>query len=399
MTAKNWAISIGVDRYQLKSLPPLKYAKKDARSISNFFKEDAKFNEVLLFTEDSPSFQDELTIPYRTPILRFFEKEFRDPFLSKNDSLWLFFSGHGIRYAGKDYLLPADGDPELAEHTGIDLDYISQKLNCSGAGYKFLIVDSCRIEGRKGEGFGNSEHEGITTIFSCQPYESSWEIGEPIAQGAFTHTLLKIFRNQINKNNLTLKQVEKDLQQQTIVLNRKYGKPLQTPHIRCESVIRAGLSLFPPSLGQSKLHVSKSSNKRRKTPQKPSLKRKKGSIEVLELKKNALDAEAAGQFKLAKDLWGQLFLACPAEQDSYIKAIERIAERSASSDVLLSAAKSHNKQKDGKNKTTVLASQSNDEMDLKALEAYIDNLGILDRHSFNFESISLDINGRNIERR
>lgn len=248
MAARNWAISIGINEYKFTSLKPLKYAKQDAAEFSKFFKDEAKFNEVYLFTEDSPSVRGEFTQPYRSPLIRFFEKQFYNPFLDKNDSLWLFFSGHGIRHAGKDYILPADGDKELVEHTGIELDYISQKLNCSGAGYKFLIVDCCRTDGRKGQGFGDSACEGITKIFSCKPYESSWEIGEPIFQGAFTHTLLKIFRSQINEKYLTTVQVERNLQRETIALNKKYNKEIQTPHIVCESSGRSSLPLFPPSL-------------------------------------------------------------------------------------------------------------------------------------------------------
>lgn len=325
--AKNWAISIGINGYKFTSLYPLKYAKQDAALIENFFRNDVGFDQVWLFSDDSPEIRGESTHPYRTPLLRFFRNQFKDPFMDKEDSLWLFFSGHGIRYADRDYLLPIDGDPEAPEDTAISLNYISERVSRSGAGNVVLILDACRIEGRKGKGFGDNLYEGITTIFSCRPYESSWEIGEPISQGAFTYVLVENLRRQLNGSYLTVEQTEQDLQQKLPILNQKYGKPSQTPHIKCDFSGKANQYLFPDSVLSKKLAQkteSSQGNRKRSATQHKSAKN------VLLLKSDAFKAEEIGQFEAAKQLWFQIVVNFPSEREAAIKSIDRIAMRLAS---------------------------------------------------------------------
>ncbi len=57
---RNWAIAIGINNYD--SLQPLKYAQRDAEAMEAWFKQEASFDQVFLFTEDSPD------IPANPPI-------------------------------------------------------------------------------------------------------------------------------------------------------------------------------------------------------------------------------------------------------------------------------------------------------------------------------------------
>ena len=98
-----------------------------------------------------------------------------------------------------------------------------------------MIVDACRIEGRKGIASESPAYSGITTIFSCKPNEASWEISEPISQGAFTYVLLKSLKQQVSGSSLTIADTEEFLQKELALINSRYSKPRQTPHIRCES--------------------------------------------------------------------------------------------------------------------------------------------------------------------
>ncbi|MGK7874666.1 MAG: hypothetical protein AB4426_15585 [Xenococcaceae cyanobacterium] len=50
--AKNWAIAVGINRYS--NLSHLKYAKGDAEAIRDWCQLEAGFEQVFLFTEDSP---------------------------------------------------------------------------------------------------------------------------------------------------------------------------------------------------------------------------------------------------------------------------------------------------------------------------------------------------------
>lgn len=326
---QNYGISIGINGYAFSSfLQPLKYAKKDADLFASFYKEDAGFDEVWIFSDDSRKIFGESTTPYRTNLLRFFRNQFDRSFLSKEDSLWLFFSGHGIQHGGIDYVLPIDGDPEDPRETGISLDWIVERTRRSGAGEIVLIVDICRIEGRKGPALKSASYEGITTIFSCKPTESSWEIDEPVCQGAFTHVLVENLRKQINDKLSSVQETEAALQKEILSLNRKYGKLRQTPHIRCEYAEKAISSLFSPSfIKEKKLRTNDEFVTIKATDRRRFL-REKGHINVHLLKKAALEAEEAQKLDVAKDLWEEILKADVLEQSSYIEAITRIAETS-----------------------------------------------------------------------
>lgn len=66
---RNWAIVVGINHYEnLRSpqgLPKasLNFAKRDAAVMATWFQQEAKFEQVFLFTDDSPP------IPTNPPIL------------------------------------------------------------------------------------------------------------------------------------------------------------------------------------------------------------------------------------------------------------------------------------------------------------------------------------------
>ncbi|NEQ33921.1 MAG: caspase family protein, partial [Leptolyngbya sp. SIO4C5] len=49
---KNWAICIGINDYD--NLKPLKYAKRDAEAVRDFFLQDIHFEQVYFFSHDAP---------------------------------------------------------------------------------------------------------------------------------------------------------------------------------------------------------------------------------------------------------------------------------------------------------------------------------------------------------
>lgn len=256
--AKNLAIVIGINNYRDEVLQTLKYAKRDAELICEFLNNQAGFTEVCLFSEDSLKFKGCSTRPFRTSLRKFLREQFEDSFLEKEDHLWFFFSGHGIRYEDKDYLLPEDGDPNDPVDSAIPLNWVTERLSRSGSGNIVLILDACRNEvGRKGgSGFGEEMQEGVTTIFSCKPKESSWEIDDPIGQGAFTHILLETFLSQTLENCLTTYQTERRLQQRVFELNQQHKKTRQTPHIQISQIAKAQQILLPHLLSQKLSEVA-----------------------------------------------------------------------------------------------------------------------------------------------
>ena len=252
---KNYAVSIGINKYKFER--HLKYARSDAQSFATFFKKEAKFDNIQSFLDDLPDYSSGSSAPYRTDLRMFFRQKFERPFLAKDDGLWLFFSGHGSQHEGVDYILPIDGDPGDPENTGISLNWIAERLRRSGSEKIVLIIDACRTEGRKGSELDSPLYNGITTIFSCKPNESSWEISEPIFQGAFTYVLLESLKQQVSGNFLTIADTEELLQKKISFINSKYNKPRQTPHIRCESAVSSNSFLFPDSFLRSKSILKK----------------------------------------------------------------------------------------------------------------------------------------------
>lgn len=251
---RNLAIVIGINNYQYQLLPSLKYAKHDAEAVKLFLLNEADFDEVCLFADDSPEYDGYSTFPSRMLIRRFLRKRFemRD-FLGQEDSLWFFFSGHGIRYANRDYLMPADGDPEDPPETAIPLHWISEQLTRSGAGNVVMVLDACRLEGGKGSSdFGVDISKGITTIFSCRADEASWEIDEPISQGAFTYVFLNSLRLQLQEGSWSLLELEQYLQHSLRRVINQHHKTPQTPHIRCDSGSHVNKGVLTHSIKQAK---------------------------------------------------------------------------------------------------------------------------------------------------
>jgi uncharacterized caspase-like protein len=147
--AKNLAIAIGVNHYDY--LQPLNYAKRDAQLMQEFLRNEAGFNQIFFFSDDSPDVGGKSTRPTRTNLLRILRQLFETPFMGAGDNFWFFFSGHGIRHAGRDYLMPSDGDPEDIENTAISINLVTERLRRCGADNVVLILDACRSLGTRAE--------------------------------------------------------------------------------------------------------------------------------------------------------------------------------------------------------------------------------------------------------
>ena len=243
--SKKWAIVIGINQYDF--LKKLNYAQQDAEEVKKFLQHEVGFERIYLFTDSSPSIGGKTTRPSFANLLRVVRDVFDRPFMNGDDQFWFFFSGHGIRHNGRDYLMPSDGDPESPERTAISINELVECLDRCGAGTSILILDACRNDGQKGLGFGESYSEtsfnrtvddgGVITFFSCKPSEASWEISE-LQRGAFTYSLLNIFRSQVEKA-FSIYEIERELQNDLYELCRRYHKQLQTPHIRVSSSSQA----------------------------------------------------------------------------------------------------------------------------------------------------------------
>jgi formylglycine-generating enzyme required for sulfatase activity/uncharacterized caspase-like protein len=295
---KNWAISIGINQYD--NLQSLNFAKRDAEAMAAWFREEAQFDQVFLFTQDSPPIPANPPIPTQPTygrVRRFLQAQFEQPLLKPEDNLWFFFAGHGMRHADKDYLMLADSDPGDIEHTAISVEYITERLRRSHADNVVLLLDACREEGsRSGLGQGRNNYQGVITFYSCAANQKSWEIAE-LQHGSFTHTLLTGLRLHGEANCATVERLDRYLNSSVPQLNTRYQKPIQNPYLKAEPPYKMYYILLEQSATMR---------------------------DVESLKLQASLSENAGNFELAKQIWIRVLGVSRADLDA-VSALERIA--------------------------------------------------------------------------
>jgi uncharacterized caspase-like protein len=296
--AKNWAIVVGINQYEF--LQPLQYAQRDAQLMEQFLRAEAGFERIFFFSDNSLEIAGKSTRPFRANLLRVFREVFETPFLSNGDSFWFFFSGHGVRHADRDYLMPLDGDPRDIENTAISINYIAERLRRCGADNVLIMLDACRNSGAKtGTGIGEQTAEkarqtGVISVFSCSPSEYSYEI-EALQQGAFTCALLEGLG--IQGQCSTVERLNQYLEHRVPALNRQYQKPKQTPYIIAEPVTRSHLILIPR-------HVT--------------------LADIATLKNDAYQAEVNQDFSLAEQLWIRVLAATSGQDMEAVEALQRM---------------------------------------------------------------------------
>ena len=305
--SKNWAISIGINQYD--NLQALNFAKRDAEAMAAWFREEAKFDQVFLFTADSPPIPANTPIPTQPiygRVRRFLQAQFEQPLLEPGDNLWFFFAGHGMRHADKDYLMLADSDPGDIEHTAISVEYITERLRRSRADNVVLLLDACREESsRSGLGIGEEKHQGVITFYSCAANQKSWEIAE-LRHGSFTHTLLTGLRLHGEANCATVERLDRYLNSAVPQLNTRYQKEIQNPYLKAEPPYKMYYILLEQSATMR---------------------------DVESLKLQASLSENSGNFELAEQIWIRVLGVSRADLDA-ISAIKRIAIKKNNSTLL-----------------------------------------------------------------
>ncbi|NJP11324.1 MAG: hypothetical protein HC866_19120 [Leptolyngbyaceae cyanobacterium RU_5_1] len=250
--ASNWAIAVGISQYALmESLP---YAKQDAAAVRDFLTKDAKFDQVYYFADDSSEVVFEgvtiSTQPDFANLKHFLQVRFAIPFLKPEDTLWFFFSGHGLHYGNRDYLIPYDADPENAESTAIAIDDVAECLKRSGTNNIVLVLDACHTEEQKfGQGFG-TDPGGVITLFASDFNQTSQAI-ESLKHGSFTYVFLEGLRLLGEFRNATLEHLHLYVRDRLPKLNRQFSKLSQLPRAHADSSL-ASSSISLPQVASSK---------------------------------------------------------------------------------------------------------------------------------------------------
>jgi hypothetical protein len=196
-----FVVVIGVNEYDDKKVPALRFAEQDARSVYGFFATDRKSPTIrervhLLLGKDAT----------RQGILRAIREDLITQATRPDDLAILYFAGHGFQDADDTYLAGADAQLASLPETAISGATIAEYWKKILAGRKVFLVDACHsggIEGVRGIG-GVVRAPAATeadrdrtslTIAATGPSELSTE--DPnLGQGVFTLALLKGLRGE-----------------------------------------------------------------------------------------------------------------------------------------------------------------------------------------------------------
>ena len=300
--ARNYAVIVGINDYD--EISPLKYAKSDAEKMRDFFMQDLSVsnNDLYFFTDDSPrNGQGRKTQPTYGTLKSFLGDRFANPFLSTGDTLWFYFSGHGMPCEGRDYLLPSDGNPRSIPDLAIPIGDVTERLRRSGADNVVMLIDACRSDGAKnaGMGIGEEKQQGVITFFSCSPSQVSYEIDE-IGQGAFTNVLLEALRIQGEGNCATVERFANYLKARVPQLTKRFKNYAQTPYVEIKPETKLHYILLPKFANLTDIAL---------------------------LREDALHAEIEGNFALAFQLWMRVNVASGGTDIKAINALIRIGNK------------------------------------------------------------------------
>ena len=144
VSAKRWALVIGVDKYQDPQISPLKGSDNDARLIADALVRYAGFprDQVILLSTDQPAERQ----PTRVNILRRLSN--LNTAVPKDGLLLVSFAGHGMERGGQAFLLPSDAQISdqisFLEETAISMNRVKERIKETGVGQVLMLLDACR---------------------------------------------------------------------------------------------------------------------------------------------------------------------------------------------------------------------------------------------------------------
>ena len=134
-----WALIIGIERY--KKTVSVPYAERDARLMRDYLTNYLgvpEENTITLINDNATKAEIEVLIKDRLKGL-----------MMERDTLYLYYSGHGIPADETPYLLPYDGDAESPKITAYPVEDLYKDLDLLPAKEVFVFMDTC-FSGRSG---------------------------------------------------------------------------------------------------------------------------------------------------------------------------------------------------------------------------------------------------------
>ena len=202
---KKWALIIGINSYQDQAISDLQYAVNDAEKLYQLLIDPnyGGFEEskVILITDDSDK------KPTRENILIALNGLEN---VSQQDSIFIFFSGHGMEERGVSYFLPSTAKIAILADSAISMERFQQPMDRTQAKVQVLFFDAChsgantenKAVGSMGEQMYSQIYKrarGRAILSSCGKGELSYEYKEK-ENGVFTYFLLEALRGSADEN-------------------------------------------------------------------------------------------------------------------------------------------------------------------------------------------------------
>ncbi len=202
---QNIFIGIGIDTYDNKEIASTPYCVNDVKLISEKLrhKERGLFSaSILLHSQQT----NKRYLPTKNNILG--QLEARIPFLTKKDTIVVYFAGHGyINANGQGFLIPQDADPTNLEKTAIPTSAIRGLLGETQAKAVVLVLDCCHAGAARGVkvnvklkatgfelGKEFSKLKNVLTIASCRANQKSYTLDKQ-KHGLFTYVFSQALHN------------------------------------------------------------------------------------------------------------------------------------------------------------------------------------------------------------
>ncbi|MGH7388615.1 MAG: caspase family protein [Candidatus Rokuibacteriota bacterium] len=242
---EQWAVVVGIGRYDNAAIPRLRYAVSDAEAIYQVLTGPGGFKKdnVLLLTDRTE----------RKPTLRnlkFALGTFLARSAKKDDTVLIFFAGHGApeidqRGLERDglakYLVPSDADPDDLFSTALPMDDLQTIFGRIESERVVAFLDACYSGAAGGRTFTSTRtraghvddlflerltrSKGRAIVTASRPAEVSVELPE-LGHGIFTYYLLQALRGagDLNRDGIvSLQELYEYLEQQVVRKSRSVG--------------------------------------------------------------------------------------------------------------------------------------------------------------------------------
>lgn len=205
--SRTFVLIVGINDYADKTIPKLRFAEADARSVTKFFK----------LSKKSRSSQDRVELLLGKNATRLnIEKALSEHLIKKangqEDMAILYFAGHGFKDARQTYFACADTKLDSLRQTALSETILRSYWNDVQAGNKIMILDACHSGGVKNfRGIGGvtlaptkskaGSSKQLSIVMSAAGANQLSVEDENYGQGVFTVSLVQGLSGDADNNN------------------------------------------------------------------------------------------------------------------------------------------------------------------------------------------------------